>query len=164
MQSRPKNAVAAVHPRVASVKPSEHATSFKSPTANTPVKINPSHSRLPSGYNFVQSRRPLSPVSAGHSRAPGHQPTHGANSSSKLVSSQKKSPTKVARAPPAVPDAPRAHRPPPAPRPARLPTPDLPEIDEAKFFVPKDKLFDLSRGRSEYRGRPIHQKPDNQRR
>ena len=43
-------------------------------------------------------------------------------------------PQKFRMAPLAVPDPPRAHRPPPTPRPARLPTPDLPEIEEEKFF------------------------------
>jgi hypothetical protein len=167
MQSRTKKSEAAVHlskVQDASAKAAEHASSSKSPTANTSVKMDSSHSRQPSDYNFVQSRRPSSPVWSEHSRAFGdHTPI--ANSSSKMdSSSKKKSPINIRRSPPAVPDPPRAHRPPPAPRPARLPTPDLPEIGEEKYFIPKDKLFDFSRGRSEHRGRPVHQKQDDQRR
>ena len=169
MQSRSKKSAAAMQlskPQVASGKPSEHPASSKSPTANTPVKMNPSASRQQSNYNFVQSHRPMSPPCPEHSRAPAHRPAEtlaGPNSASKMASPKRKSHATARKAPPAVPDAPRAYYPPPAPRPARLPTPDLPEIDEAKFFVPKDKLFDFSRGRSDPRGRPIHQKTDNQR-
>lgn len=39
----------------------------------------------------------------------------------------------VKRIPPAVPDPPRREGPPPAPRPARLPTPDLPEARHGMF-------------------------------
>ena len=167
MQSRTKKSEAAVRPskaQDASAKEAEHASSSKSPTAKTSVKMDSSHSRQSSDYNFMQSRRPSSPVCSEHSRASGHH-TPVANSSSKMDSfPKKKSPTKFRKPPPAVPDPPRAHRPPPAPRPARLPTPDLPEIDEEIFFIPKHKLFDFSRGRSEHRERPVYQKQDDQRR
>lgn len=165
MQSRPKKSTAA-HPSKSHDGPAVPGlpASSKSATANTSEKITPSHSRQPSDKNFIQDRYPKSPPRLKHSRGRAYEPSHaGANSSSKRISSPNpKSPTKFRKTPPTAPDPPRTYHPPPAPRPARLPTPDLPEIEEFKFFVPKDKLFDFSRGRNDPRQRPIYHKTDVQ--
>ena len=147
-------------------KPPEQPPSSKSSSAsNSPNKTDASHIRQPSNFKFMQSRRPISPPLPEHSRAQVHRPAQtiaAANSASRRDPlTRPKSPTKIRKALPMVPDPPRAH-PPPAPRPARLPTPDLPEIEEAKFFVPKEKLIVYSRGRSDQRARPVHSKTEDQ--
>jgi len=61
-----------------------------------------------------------------------------ANMSAKMSYSSPKSklPTTKYHVPPRAPDAPRIQGPPPAPRPRRLPTPDLPDIDGSWFYPP----------------------------
>jgi hypothetical protein len=45
-----------------------------------------------------------------------------------------------------------------------LPTPDLPEINETKFFVPKEKLSDFYRWKADSKEIPGHMKTDEKRR
>jgi len=65
----------------------------------------------------------------------GHQ-TRPSNIFNRHESSRKRPPPAL---PPWVPDAPRL-KPPSAPRPARLPTPDLPEIDGEMFYPAMVKI------------------------
>lgn len=166
MKSRDQKAVPVEHPSKLSARPSEQPTSSKSATANSSAKISSSATRQQPDSSFIQCRRPISSPPPQHSRAHAHHPTQAPfkaySASQRASSSIPMSPTKTRKAPPAVPDAPRSYPPPPAPRPARLPTPDLPEIEESKFFVPKDKLFDYSRGRNNPTAVPVHLKADTQ--
>ena len=57
-----------------------------------------------------------------------------------------------------VPDPPRTPKTPPAPRPRRLSTPDLPEVDESKFFAPLPSRVPTET----VRGRPMYMKADAQ--
>jgi hypothetical protein len=168
MLPRSQKSAPAERPLKSSVKPSNQPASPTLPTTITPKKINPAATRQQPNYNYNKSMRPMSPSPLQNSRAPAHRPAYteaGANSASRRVlSPSPRCPTKIRKTLPAVPDASRSHCPPPAPRPARLPTPDLPEIEESKFFVPKDKLFDYHWERGDARGRPVHLKTDDQRR
>jgi hypothetical protein len=63
--------------------------------------------------------------------------------------------------PPLVPNAPTIRRQPPAPRPARLPTPDLPDIDGAMMFGPQPgKRYNPENFKPEKR--PFYMKVDAQ--
>ena len=130
---------------MASGQPSTQPASSRVLTANTPVRMVPAVLRQPLVQIAVQCYHPTIFVGSPFSRPPTQRTTQiPANSSSKLVSPPLSQPPRAtARALPPLPGLPRTYCPPPAPRPSRLPTPDLPEIDETKFFVPKAKLFDF---------------------
>lgn len=106
------------------------------PIANTSVKMssNPSSRQQP-----TQMPSQIHQLSSTASKASPHQGPHisssRANISRKMGPPSVRRPPKVKYAvPPPVPDAPWTQRPPPAPRPNRLLTPELPEIDASKLF------------------------------
>jgi hypothetical protein len=106
------------------------------PLANTSVKMssNPSSRQQP-----TQMPSQIHQLSSTASKASPHQRPHisssRANISRKMGPPSVRRPPKVKYAvPPPVPDAPWTQRPPPAPRPNRLLTPELPEIDASKLF------------------------------
>jgi hypothetical protein len=122
-------------------------------TANTSAKVVSSSSKtqIASQSSAQSSSSQAPPVSAssrtshlGYSARPSHpSSTAKANSSAKLLTGSPKPRTSSRSCiPPAVPDAPQIRtRPPPAPRPRRLSTPDLPEI-EGTNFASMDAVFE----------------------
>ena len=167
VQSRNQKSIPLDHVMKSSPNLTEQSLGSTFLASNMLEKIDPLLIGQPSSYAFEEIRRLLSPSLPEHSRAQDDRPAPTAAAANpafrRVKSPSLKMLTKIQEPPPAVPDAPRAHRPPPAPRPARLPTPELPEVEEAKFFVPKDKPRDHSRVKSNPRERPVHLKMDKQR-
>lgn len=128
-----------------------------SATTNTSAKIRPPFSRQQATQEPRQSHRERS---AGSKSSPHNRPrasTSTANMSSRITSSPSSPrPPKIKIAvPPRVPDAPRMA--PPAPRPRRLLTPDLPAVDEFVFFGQEPSLM-----AQDSHGKPHSTKMDSQ--
>lgn len=71
--------------------------------------------------------------SKGSDRKRGHSEHSAANISSKRDSGSRPRPVQIPKFLPAVPEPPQFQRPPPTPRPTRLPTPDLDDLSDHDF-------------------------------
>jgi len=129
---------------------------YQNPTSNTKnAQPNTSAQRVPallSQRQPIPSNRPKAqtyrtPSQAGSSSAQRRDQTRPNPRTQKTIrpvkylESQANTPLKRVRTveyPARVPDAPQRRDPPPAPRPARLLTPDLPDIDVQMYFCPEE--------------------------
>lgn len=93
---------------------------------------NQQRTQVPSQSNWSSS---TAPITSNQRRTQVSASTASIPSRRTQPSPRQWPPVTTTVLPPLVPDVPWTQRPPPAPRPSRLPTPELPEISAGRFFA-----------------------------